>query len=241
MAIYLERPIAHRGLHDDLIPENSMLAFERAQEAGFSIELDVRITKDGIPVVFHDKDLRRMTGASGLVEQYTLKSLKKLKLLNTSHTIPTYEEVLECLSDETIIITEVKNEGHDNLINEEIAKIIDKRDKKVCVQSFNVFTLKWYRENYNFLPLGLLTTDKFGDFKLSFLKKQMVRSMLLAPVVRPDYVGLNHESFSTYQLNFVSQLTNAHMLFWTIRSKADYQKIKNVADNIIFEGFNPYE
>ena len=47
---------AHRGLHDNLTqaPENSLAAFKKAVAAGYGIELDVQLTKDKVPVVFHD-------------------------------------------------------------------------------------------------------------------------------------------------------------------------------------------
>ena len=68
---------AHRGLHNikDGIPENSMAAFKRAVDAGYGIELDVQLTKDRIPVVFHDFTLERMTGQPGKVYDYTLEEL----------------------------------------------------------------------------------------------------------------------------------------------------------------------
>ena len=53
-----ERYFAHRGLHDEAlgIPENSLPAFQRAVDRGFGIEFDLHLSKDGIPVVFHDRD-----------------------------------------------------------------------------------------------------------------------------------------------------------------------------------------
>ena len=55
---------AHRGLFDNDTdaPENSLPAFRRAIEAGYGIELDVQLSKDGVPVVFHDASLERMCG-----------------------------------------------------------------------------------------------------------------------------------------------------------------------------------
>ncbi len=241
MESYLQRPIAHRGLHCELIPENSLESFLRAQERGFSIELDVRLSKDGVPIVFHDKDLSRMTGAKGRVDQYTLKSLKSLRLCNTKHDIPTLQEVLDAINEDTTLIIEIKSETMDFELEKKMSEVLKNSSAQFCIQSFNVFSLKWFRRNFRYIPLGLLTTDKFDGARINFFKKQVVRYMPFAPLVRPDYVGFNHESFSATQLNFISQSTNAHILFWTIRSKADYEKIRRVADNIIFEGFDPYE
>ena len=141
------------------------------------------------------------------------------------------------------IVAEFKSETRDHHLEEVCSDLLNTYEKnhKICFQSFNIFTLRWFKEHFPKTPLGLLTTDRFDGVKLSFLKKQMVRYMPLAPVLKPDYVGFNHEGFSATQLNFISKFTDAHMLFWTIRSKKDYEKVKVAADNIIFEGFNPYE
>ena len=243
MAVYLERPIAHRGLHNDICPENSLSAFLRAMNEGFSIELDIRLTKDNVPIVFHDSTLERMTGAKGRVDQYTYKSLKKLNLLNSKERIPSLEEVFRLVEGKVPIIAELKTESSDYLLEQACHDLLKEyhQNYKICFQSFNIFTLKWFKEHFPRVSLGLLTTDRFDGVKLNFFKKQLVRLMPLAPILKPDYVGFNHEGFSALQLNFISKFTDAHMLFWTVRSKSDYEKVKVAADNIIFEGFNPYE
>ena len=61
---------AHRGLHsrDKAVPENSLEAFRLAAEAGYGIELDVQLSKDGQVVVFHDNTLDRVCGVHGRVQ-----------------------------------------------------------------------------------------------------------------------------------------------------------------------------
>ena len=63
----LHHPIAHRGLHDvaHAIAENSLPAFWAATRAGYPVELDVRLLADGEVVVFHDRELDRLTSATG--------------------------------------------------------------------------------------------------------------------------------------------------------------------------------
>ena len=77
---------AHRGLHNNKegIPENSMAAFRKAVDAGYGIELDVQMTKDGVPVIFHDYTLERMCGVEGRLSELCFEELQKLALLNTS-------------------------------------------------------------------------------------------------------------------------------------------------------------
>ena len=81
---------AHRGLHDNSsdAPENSMRAFKKAVDAGFGIEMDVQLSKDGVPVVFHDYTLKRICGEEGKVEQYTFEELQQFPLCGTDQRIP---------------------------------------------------------------------------------------------------------------------------------------------------------
>ena len=90
------RQVAHRGLHDrELgIPENSLPAFARAVEQGKAIELDLHATADNRLVVLHDFQLTRRTGVPGIVEEWTLEDLRKLRLQGTDAQIPTLDEVL---------------------------------------------------------------------------------------------------------------------------------------------------
>ncbi len=85
-------------------PENSLGAFRAALDCGAGgIELDVQLTRDGVPVVFHDAALRRMTGAEGEVSATPFAELRSLRLLKSdahrsTELIPTLREVLNLVS-----------------------------------------------------------------------------------------------------------------------------------------------
>ena len=100
---------AHRGLWaPDGAPENSIAAFQAAATAGVGIELDVQLTKDGVPVVFHDPALERMTDATGPVWERTAEDLATLTLAGTSERIPTLSEVARALPAGTPVLVELK-------------------------------------------------------------------------------------------------------------------------------------
>ena len=77
------KPIAHRGLHDEFLPENSKAAYENAIENGYPIEMDIQLTKDGELVCFHDDNMVRMTGVDALVCDKTLAEIKEMRLAGT--------------------------------------------------------------------------------------------------------------------------------------------------------------
>ena len=99
---------AHRGLHGNGIPENSMEAFRRAKKAGYGIELDIHLMKDGNLAVIHDSLLARTTGAEGRIEDLSTGELKHYKLEGTEETIPLFQDVLELYAGEAPIIVELK-------------------------------------------------------------------------------------------------------------------------------------
>lgn len=85
--------IGHRGF-PARFPENTLLSFRKALEAGADgFELDVRITGDGVPVVLHDEDTKRTTGAAKELGRLTLKELRQLDA-GQGERVPTLDEVL---------------------------------------------------------------------------------------------------------------------------------------------------
>ena len=76
---------AHRGLYDsgNGVPENSLAAFRLAAEHGYGAELDVRMTRDGVLVIAHDSDLKRMTGADLSIEEHDYEEISGLRLEGT--------------------------------------------------------------------------------------------------------------------------------------------------------------
>ena len=112
MQAFERQYIAHRGFHDNRseCPENSLPAFERAIQMGYGIELDVQLTKDGVPVVFHDWDLKRAAGVDRKIRDCTFEELQSYRLFGSSQTIPAFEAVLELADGRTPLIIELKAE-----------------------------------------------------------------------------------------------------------------------------------
>ena len=100
---FFKAPIAHRGFHDcgglfgSGRPENSMSAFEAATKHGFAIEIDLQLTSDNVPVIFHDKNIKRITGKDAFLRNLPLRDQKN-KLPN-GESIPTFKELLNYLSE----------------------------------------------------------------------------------------------------------------------------------------------
>ena len=88
---------AHRGLHGENKPENSMAAFRAALDHGFGIELDIHLMKDGNLAVIHDSSLKRTAGADVKIEDLTVEDLANYRLQSTDEKIPLFSEVLRVM------------------------------------------------------------------------------------------------------------------------------------------------
>ncbi|EPZ52314.1 glycerophosphodiester phosphodiesterase family protein [Bacteriovorax sp. BAL6_X] len=239
MAFYLDTYIAHRGLHDDKKPENTMAAFKAAIKYNYAIELDVHLSSDGHVVVFHDETLERLTGSNGKVSQYTLDSLKQLYIKETKEKIPTLKEVLELVNGQVPLIIELKVFEHTGELESEVMKVLQGYEGDYTIQSFNPFTLKWFRKHYPAVILGLLVTRDFSDTTLNPLKQKLLENMTFIPVIRPDYIGLDIDTYSKVQLSIIKHFTFNKIVFWTVRTKEQMRTAKRLGANIIFENIKP--
>ena len=93
---WLKRPIAHRGLHDVTrgVVENSAAAIRAAIAKGYAVEVDLQCASDGLPVVFHDRSLERLTGESGLVAERDAEALCAIRLRGSADPIPSLPDLL---------------------------------------------------------------------------------------------------------------------------------------------------
>ncbi|MBR1865186.1 MAG: glycerophosphodiester phosphodiesterase, partial [Lachnospiraceae bacterium] len=187
---FTERLIAHRGLFDRKlsIPENSMLAFERAVSYGFGIELDVRLTRDHELVVFHDATLKRMCGVNKAVSGLTYEELCRYPLDHTGQRIPRLEDVLNLVDAKVPLIIEIKAEKEGSLAAQILCnKLKDCRYRGAyCVESFYPFALQWLRIHEPDVIRGQLVTDfKADGKKRNILAAIFLNGLLLNVFSRP--------------------------------------------------------
>lgn len=231
---------AHRGLHNikSGIPENSIAAFKRAVESGFGIELDVQLTKDRVPVVFHDFTLERMTGEAGKVSDYTLEELKAFRLAGTEESIPTFEEVLKLVDGRSPLIVEYKAEALDFSVCPIADRLLADYKGLYIIESFNPLVLSWYRSNRNDVIRGQLST-KFEKQDAGPVLRFLLRRLVFNCVTRPDFIAYNHEYASDLNFRIATRFFKAKPVAWTISSQAELDKAKEHFDIFIFELFTP--
>jgi len=151
---------AHRGA-SEYRPENTLSSFDLGLDMGANgIECDVRRTKDGVLVIFHDGTLERVTGEAGSISDYTYAELQKFSVKNGEYTdkIPTLEEFLARYAERDITFAiELKESGTER----DVADAIFKHgiEKKCIVTSFSLDRLAVIKAYAPNLRIGYLTSD----------------------------------------------------------------------------------
>lgn len=216
--------VCHRGLHGDGCTENGMKAFSRAIEAGMAFELDVHLTSDGKLVVFHDSELERVTGKSGIVENLTFDDIRAGYTLPDGGLIPSLGEVLDLCDERVPIVLELKvyDKNYKPLaaaVKEELKRIKDKRN--VMIISFD--------------PRALLPFSKSGFFR-SFLvcKKERwtYKFRFLIESIDIEHTLLEEKKVRRYATR---HFTNV----WTIEDEQTLDKVIPFCDTVTFQHLPP--
>lgn len=150
--------LAHRG-YPKKLPENTLASFRAAMDLSFShLELDVQLSKDGVPVIIHDTTVNRTTNGKGKVADFTLEELRRLDA-GGGEAIPTLEEVLLLAKDRVLVDIELKQSG--DLypgLEEKVLEVIAECgvSDQVFVTSFDHYSIQRMRQLSKEIDLGLV-------------------------------------------------------------------------------------
>ena len=232
---------AHRGLHDATKAENSISAFAAAKEMGFGIELDVRLSKDGELVVFHDDNLTRVAGIDGKVIDFTAEELSKMSLSGTSDGVPTLREVLDLIDGAVPLIIEIKMNGDEKGISEKLVEVSEGYKGDYVVESFNPIALKIVRRMRPDILRGILSTEYLKDEKhKGSILYALLQHLMLNFMVRPDFIAYDKRGYKVEGLRFVRRSFGTALIAWTVKSaEEERDAISHGFDTVIFEGYIP--
>lgn len=234
--IFLEfgRFIAHRGLHGDGVPENSMLAFQKAIDAGLPIELDVRLTKDARVVVHHDKWLSRMCGVDKRINELTYEELKELSLAGTDQHIPLFRDVLKFVDGRVPLLVEIKR-GHElGVLERRTDHLLKQYKGRYAVQSFHPLHMLWFKLHSPKTYRGLLVTVADDCEPFENISSHVGAQTYSWWISSPDFISCDIELLSDKVVNYVRK-RNKDLFAWTINSEEYYNKAKDVCKTLICE------
>ena len=228
-------PIAHRGLHsgDSQVPENSLAAFQAAADAGYAIELDVQITSDGELVVLHDENLARMTGVEGLVSEKFAAEVTKLRLLDSTETVPALADVLSAVNGRVPVYVEVKNAGAVGALEDAVARELAVAKAPIAVMSFNPLSLARIAERAPSVPRGQLAGPFKGE-SLAWWKKLLLGNLLLNWRSKPDFIAYQLEGLPSAGVS-LQKRRGRPLVVWTADTREEFDRAKALGGNVIFE------
>ena len=243
-----DRPIAHRGLHDRAqgVIENSRSAFEAAIARRFATECDVQLSRDGVPIIFHDDDLERLTGLKGLIGSRTADELTATPLLDSAagDRPMRLTEFLALIAGRTLPQIELKRQPTsamtDNLARA-AAEALEAYDGSVTVESFDPNLLIAVRKHGYKGPLGIITyryDQPEWEKGVTDGQRTVLRHLLHWPWTRFSFISCFHKAVDLPAVRFFRSL-GVPVTVWTIRTPEERRLAAAGADQIVFEGFDP--
>ncbi|MCO4843884.1 MAG: phosphodiesterase [Yoonia sp.] len=243
--VFLTRPLTHRGLHDVNAgrAENSRKAITAAIAAGYGIEIDLQISADGVPMVFHDYDLGRLTDETGPVALRSAEALGAIPLRDDGDGIPTLAEILALVDGNAALLIEIKDQDGQmgpniGTLGAAVADLITDYEGPVALMSFNPNAVAEMKVLLPNIPRGI-TTGAFRPENWPTLPASVLDHLRLIP----DYesVGACFVSHRDTDLAAprISELISqgAKVLCWTVKSPEAEIQARKFADNITFEQY----
>ena len=248
MAQLFDRPVAHRGLHDRAggVIENSATAFARAVAGDFAIECDLQLTRDGVPVVFHDETLERLTGLRGAVRDITADALCATPLLASANgdCPQRLADFLKQIAGRVRLQIELKRQRGPatGMLAKRVAEQLDHYAGPVTVQSFDPALIMLVRK-FGFKGKRGIITGRYAaaggdDAGLSGAQRFFLRHLLHWPLTRFSFISCDKTALDLPAVRRFKAL-GMPLTAWTVTSRDEAALARRAGAQIVFEGFDP--
>lgn len=233
---------AHRGLHGNGIPENSMAAFEAALAHGYGIELDIHLMKDGNLAVLHDSSLLRTAGVDVKIEDLTVQDLENYRLEGTDQKIPLFSQVLALYAGKAPMIIELKSERNNHAaLTDAAVKAMEGYEGVWCMESFDPRCVHSLKKNYPQVIRGQLSENfvKNPKSRLPLVLKWIMTLLLPNFLTQPDFVAYEFADRKVLSNRLCRKLWQLQEVSWTLTSQEEYDAAVSAGCIPIFESFFP--
>jgi glycerophosphoryl diester phosphodiesterase len=231
-------PIAHRGLHDVGVPENSLAAFEAAARAGYGIEFDIRLSADKQLVILHDASTGRMTAQRLTVSKRPASELTHLTLLETQQHIPLLDEALGAIGGRVPILIEVKKNIPMHTLGPLLIQSLQHYHGEIAVGSFDPRVLYWLRRHAPSIP-RVQIAGSLPDSPAPSLVRKIFRSMPFNAWTRPNAIVFDYRDIPNKTLEFWCKKLNIPVILWTISTTRDLERAREQGYNFGFDNVRP--
>jgi len=248
LSALVSRPIAHRGLHDlkKGIVENSIAASLAAVAAGYAIECDVQLSRDGEAIVFHDDDLDRLTVSTGPVARLTAAELTQLRLLDSGATIPTFPSLLSAVGGRALLVIELKSRfDGDPTLARRVAEVAAAYGGPLAIESFDPDPIAFLRKEgpglgVGRIPLGIVAQRDYGENEwpqLDANQRLELTHFLHYGRTRPEFLSFHIADYPHATPALFRQALHLPVIAWTARSRREAEAASAWADAVVFEDY----
>ena len=242
LAWLVERPIAHRGLHDDDrgILENTATAFAAAMRRFYAIECDLQLSGDGEAMVFHDQTLDRLSAAKGRLIDRTAAQLKQVALCGSVDRIQTLPELLHQVNGRVPLVIELKSHWDGSLaLVGRTAEIVGNYDGQLALMSFDPDVVAGLAKLLPRVPRGLVAERaSVMEARLDLSRRLELRHFSHVARSRPHFLSY-HVDGLPYGPPRAFRQAGLPVICWTVRDAETASWSRRYADQITFEGFLP--
>lgn len=227
--------IAHRGIHNNKIIENTIPAFSLAVKNNIPIELDINILKDKKIVVYHDYSLKRLMGLDRELSSYNYDEIKKLTFPNTKIHIPLFSDVLKLVNGRVLLVIEIKNNKIYSYKEycKKIVSILEDYPYDFIIKSFDIRIVYWFLKNTKYIT-GLLISSK-----KRLLYDILIRNKITLLILKPYFISVDYHIASNKLIQDFRK--NKPVLVWTIKNRATLNKVKKYGDSFLIDDFSAFK
>jgi glycerophosphoryl diester phosphodiesterase len=224
--------LAHRGLHERGIPENSLEAFRAALDHGLGIELDVQKSSDGQAMVFHDWELDRLTDATGSVSERSAAQLGAIRLSGSEEVIPTLRAALDLVAGKAPLLIEVKSrrDGRVGALCLAVRRVLEGYRGPHAVMSFDPRVSRWLANNSPHTVRGLVVTEDRDKALAGRLRRHLALWH-----ARPDFLAYDIRDLPG-RFPAAQRRRGLPLVTWTVRSPDLLARALDHADAPTVEG-----
>lgn len=225
---------AHRGLWGGPIPENSLAAARAAIQGGFGIECDVRLSRDGTVMVFHDADTERLTGRTGSIANLATHDVQALRLGGGEERVPTLAQLTGLIAGRVPLLIEIKTNtlAQTAPLCLAVRRVLEGYRGPVAVMGFNPEVSRWFWNHAPKMVRGLVMTEH-RESRGRAIRDAITRRLAVRRA-RPDFLAYDVR-FLPSALPAALRARGLSVLSWTVRSEGDRATVAAHADRPIFE------
>jgi glycerophosphoryl diester phosphodiesterase len=218
---------------------------EEAISRGCAIEIDLQLSRDGIPVVFHDYKLNRVTDEIGLISDRRAAELEKIVLKGGRKGIPRFDAFMSYVAGRVPVLIELKDQDgtlgdSPSVFEIAVCKILDKYTGPVAVMSFNPFMIERCAKLSPNIPRGLITEvfkqEEWPNIsKLRCNKLTKISDYFTAGAT---FISHDHMDLKSDEVDRLKK-AGATILCWTVRTQDEDIEARKIADSVTFENYLP--